>query len=412
MTPFIANVFLSALSTIVITPQVEPDPALIAQLEQERPVAVGKNGADALFALPKVPTVPVLQCQTDSTDCLAKARQNLATYHKEAKQHQKAWQKQEKAIAALLQYGHFRYLTNLDAPPYGHMISERFRATYRFVDREKEAAMQSVCTDAALGLHFINTAHSQILDGIIGASMIGRDVPLLAEMLAESPAGTRLPAACDEVKVQPAENLSLCPRMYGEWRGMSERLQNALQEEELKKNDEKLYKESGIDPSTHIIAASFRQQTLAYALHKVARACTAEAKAAVARGELPDLSASIEAKAQYLLQPIQRHLHRHRRVGLHPLPSAPAQRQPLPYRAGLPTPPHGSPTGRLSHRKQYPDLHPLPDTQKRRRDANRHPAAARQSAEQHGNGAINAGTKNHEKRLAPNLKNTIMRAFT
>jgi len=87
--------------------------------------------------------------------------------------------------------------------------------------------------------------------------------------------------------------------MYGEWRGMSERLQNALQEEELKKNDEKLYKESGIDPSTHIIAASFRQQTLAYALHKVARACTAEAKAAVARGELPDLSASIEAKAQY-----------------------------------------------------------------------------------------------------------------
>ena len=297
MTPFIANVFLSALSTIATTPQVEPDPALIAQLEQERPAAVGKNGADALFALPKVPTVPAFQCQTDSTDCLAKARQNLATYHKEATQHQKAWQKQEKAIAALLQYGH--YLANLDAPPYGHMISERFRATYRFVDGEKEAAMQSVCTDAALGLHFINTAHSQILDGIIGASMIGRDVPLLAEMLAESPADTRLPAACDKVKVQPAENLSLCPRMYGEWRGMSERLQNALQAEELKKNDEKLYKESGIDPSTHIIAASFRQQTLAYALHKVARACTAEAKAAVARGELPDLSASIEAKAQY-----------------------------------------------------------------------------------------------------------------
>ena len=108
------------------------------------------------------------------------------------------------------------------------MISERFRATYRFVDGEKEAAMQSVCTDAALGLHFINTAHSQILDGIIGASMIGRDVPLLAEMLAESPAGTRLLAACDEVKVQPAENLSLCPRMYDEWRGMSEWLQNVL----------------------------------------------------------------------------------------------------------------------------------------------------------------------------------------
>ena len=54
MTPFIANVLLSALSTIATTPQVEPDPALIAQLEQERPAAVGKNGADALFALPKI----------------------------------------------------------------------------------------------------------------------------------------------------------------------------------------------------------------------------------------------------------------------------------------------------------------------------------------------------------------------
>ena len=300
MTPFIANVFLSALSTIATTPQVEPDPALIAQLEQARPAAVGKNGADALYAIPQAPAGELtLFCNYDQADCLDAARENLAAYRAAAQQHQNAWQKQEKAIAALLQYGHFRYLANLDAPPYGRMISERFRATYRFVDGEKEAAMQSVCTDAALGLHFINTAHSQILDGIIGASMIGRDVPLLAEMLAESPADTRLPAACDEVKVQPAENLSLCPRMYGEWRGMSERLQNALQAEELKKNDEKLYKESGIDPKTHIIAASFRQQTLAYALHKVARACTAEAKAAVARGELPDLSASIEAKAQY-----------------------------------------------------------------------------------------------------------------
>ena len=301
MTPFIANVLLSALSTIATTPQVEPDPALIAQLEQERPVAVGKNGADALFALPKVPTVPVLQCQTDSTDCLAKARQNLATYHKEAKQHQKAWQKQEKAIAALLQYDHFRYPASLygKAPPYSQISKQSIRAAYRFIEGEKKAAMQSVCTHATLGLHLINTAQNQMLDSDFGATTVIRNTALLAEMLAESPAGTRLPAACDEVKVQPAENLSLCPRMYGEWRGMSERLQNALQEEELKKNDEKLYKESGIDPSTHIIAASFRQQTLAYALHKVARACTAEAKAAVARGELPDLSASIEAKAQY-----------------------------------------------------------------------------------------------------------------
>ena len=299
MTPFIANVLLSALSTIATTPQVEPDPALIAQLEQERPVAVGKNGADALFALPKVPTVPAFQCQTDSTDCLAKARQNLATYHKEAKQHQKAWQKQENAIAALLQYGHFRYLANLDAPPYGRMISERFRATYRFVDGEKEAAMQSVCTDAALGLHFINTAHSQILDGIIGASMISRDVPLLAEMLAESPAGTRLPAACDEVKVQPAENLSLCPRMYGEWHIISEVLQKDMQEGLTKMpfTDEQ-YRELGVNFFPNTMLTSLFNQAEAYALQEFSRSCSAENRAAVARGELPNLAPDPNIRAK------------------------------------------------------------------------------------------------------------------
>ena len=44
------GVYVSALGTILGTPQVEPDPALIAQLEQERPAAVGKNGADALYS--------------------------------------------------------------------------------------------------------------------------------------------------------------------------------------------------------------------------------------------------------------------------------------------------------------------------------------------------------------------------
>ena len=82
MTPFIANVLLSALSTIATTPQVEPDPALIAQLEQERPVAVGKNGAVALFALPKAPTEALtMPCNADSNQCLNAARENLSLIH-------------------------------------------------------------------------------------------------------------------------------------------------------------------------------------------------------------------------------------------------------------------------------------------------------------------------------------------
>ena len=108
MTPFIANVLLSALSTIATTPQDEPDPALIARLEQERPVAVGKNGADALYAIPQAPAGELtLFCNYDQADCLDAARENRAA----AQQHKNAWQVQEKAIAALRQYNHFRYTT-------------------------------------------------------------------------------------------------------------------------------------------------------------------------------------------------------------------------------------------------------------------------------------------------------------
>ena len=85
MTPvqYLFSVYVSTLGTILGTPQVELDPALIAQLEQARPPAVGKNGADALFALPEAPTTGLKLCNmTDQGSCLKVARENLATYQK------------------------------------------------------------------------------------------------------------------------------------------------------------------------------------------------------------------------------------------------------------------------------------------------------------------------------------------
>ena len=305
MTPYeyIINIMLATLNAIVSTPQVEPDPALIAQLEQERPAAVGKNGADALFALPKAPTEALtMPCNADSNQCLNAARKNLAAYRKEAKQHQKAWQKQEKAIAALLQYDHFRYPASLNskAPPYSQISKQSIRAAYRFIEGEKKAAMQSVCTHAALGLHLINTAQNQVLDSDFGATTVIRNTALLAEMLAESPADTPLPAACDEVKVQPAENLSLCPRMYSEWHIISEVLQKDMQEGLTKMpfTDEQ-YRELGVNFFPNTMLTSLFNQAEAYALQEFSRSCSAENRAAVARGELPDLNPDPNARAQY-----------------------------------------------------------------------------------------------------------------
>jgi len=302
MTPFIANVFLSALSTIATTPQVEPDPALIAQLEQERPVAVGKNGAVALFALPKAPTEALtMPCNADSNQCLNAARENLAAYRAAAQQHQNAWQVQEKAVAALRQYEHFRYTTTLEGPlpPYNRIFQQRILAAYRFADGEKTAAIESLCTTTAVGLHLLNNDQNGLFPGLIATGLIAANTTMLAEMLAESPAGTRLPAACDEIKVQPAENLSLCPRMYSEWHIISEVLQKDMQEGLTKMpfTDEQ-YRELGVNFFPNTMLTSLFNQAEAYALQEFSRSCSAENRAAVARGELPNLTPDPSLRAQ------------------------------------------------------------------------------------------------------------------
>ena len=302
MTPFIANVLLSALSTIATTPQVEPDPALIAQLEQARPAAVGKNGADALYAIPQAPAGELtLFCNYDQADCLDAARENLAAYRAAAQQHQNAWQVQEKAIAALRQYEHFRYTTTLEGPlpPYNRIFQQRILAAYRFADGEKTAAIESLCTTTAVGLHLLNNDQNGLFPGLIATGLIAANTTMLAEMLAESPAGTRLPAACDEIKVQPAENLSLCPRMYSEWHIISEVLQKDMQEGLTKMpfTDEQ-YRELGVNFFPNTMLTSLFNQAEAYALQEFSRSCSAENRAAVARGELPNLTPDPSLRAQ------------------------------------------------------------------------------------------------------------------
>jgi len=302
VTPFIANVFLSALSTIATTPQVEPDPALIAQLEQARPAAVGKNGADALYAIPQAPAGELtLFCNYDQADCLDAARENLAAYRAAAQQHQNAWQVQEKAIAALRQYEHFRYTTTLEGPlpPYNRIFQQRILAAYRFADGEKTAAIESLCTTTAVGLHLLNNDQNGLFPGLIATGLIAANTTMLAEMLAESPAGTRLPAACDEIKVQPAENLSLCPRMYSEWHIISEVLQKDMQEGLTKMpfTDEQ-YRELGVNFFPNTMLTSLFNQAEAYALQEFSRSCSAENRAAVARGELPNLTPDPSLRAQ------------------------------------------------------------------------------------------------------------------
>ena len=298
------SVYVITLGTILGTPQVEPDPALIAQIEQERPAAVGKNGADALYAIPQAPTGELtLFCNGDQADCLGVARENLAAYRAAAKQHKNAWQVQEKAIAALRQYEHFRYTTTYESPlpPYDRIFRQRILAAYRFADGEKTTAIESLCTTTAVGLHLLNNDQNGLFPGAMAARLIGANTTMLAEMLAESPAGTRLPAICDEIKVQPAENLSLCPHLAGEWEYQSAELDKSLQEihDGLKDMEDEARQNGFTTPAPRKAFISMFKQTQAYIVHESTRFCSVENKAAVARGELPDLNPDPNARAQY-----------------------------------------------------------------------------------------------------------------
>ena len=75
-----AAVFLAVFTY----PNLPPDPALVAQLEQVRSAVSGENGYAALFELPMdaVKDWPenLPQCGRDTPDCLALAREHLAAY--------------------------------------------------------------------------------------------------------------------------------------------------------------------------------------------------------------------------------------------------------------------------------------------------------------------------------------------
>ena len=72
----------AAYLAVLTYPNLPPDPALIAQLEQARPAVSGENGYAALFDLPmnagKDWPKDLPECRRETADCLALAREHLA----------------------------------------------------------------------------------------------------------------------------------------------------------------------------------------------------------------------------------------------------------------------------------------------------------------------------------------------
>ena len=272
----------AAYLAVLAYPNLPPDPALIAQLEQARPVVSGENGYAALFDLPvnagKDWPKDLPECRRETADCLALAREHLATWQNTTPETRAQWQQQGDTINRLRQYDYFRpqpgqYGDNW--PPFRPLVLENTLHAYRFAAGERDAAQHGACRDAKLGLRFIQS-HGLMLQSMVGIALVERNIVLLAQMRAELPPETPLPADCNALQVQPAETLALCPLMYADWLGYSEAMREADAEVATSMKDD-------AEKSFYFIT---ERQMRAQTLYENSRYCAPEILAAIARDEV------------------------------------------------------------------------------------------------------------------------------
>lgn len=207
----------------------------VAVLREARSAPLGENGYEALYALEKVAdTWPeaLPMCKKRQHDCLQQAQTHLkenAPMNDDARQTMLAL---HRAIAALSAYGHFRTpdarysLTEL-LPDYGLPLRHSSFHAYRFAEGDRDGALAAVCADIALGKTFI-ASEDTILQSVVGAEIIARNVILYAHMRAALPRDHALPPVCTAITALDAEQTALCPVLYGEWTALHHDLQAQL----------------------------------------------------------------------------------------------------------------------------------------------------------------------------------------
>lgn len=299
LTMFITESFLvlsfTTFLAISASPGIASDPELVTKLEQARPAVSGKNGYQALFDLPlsKEEWPDALpKCDRYAQDCLAQAQQNLATYRNVLPKMEKIWQQQEAAVEDLRQYDYFlpqpgQYNEKKALPHYATIFMENHLHGYRFAAGEHERALRGACRDANLGLRLLNS-HGPMMQSIVSLKIFQRNITLLAQMHAELPPDTPLPADCETLRPQAAENLALCPFMYSEWLNIDE-LTEKPEWDWTPGNRGKMLGEQ--------FANYWVWQTKSQQRYEMNKYCAPEIIAAVARNEIvmPD----IDAKPRY-----------------------------------------------------------------------------------------------------------------
>ena len=285
---FAFSVFYQSSATVFFAvftyPNLPPDPVLVAQLAQARGAVHGENGYAALFELPMdaVKNWPeeVPRCNDDTVDCLALAREHLGAWQAVTVEIQEQWRQQGDTINRLRRYDYFRPQPGQYGgdswPSFRPLLQENTLHAYRFAAGERDVALQGVCRDASLGLKFMQS-HSMVIQSTAGATLLRRNLTLLAAMRAELPADAALPAACDALQAQPAETFALCPLMYGEWMAYRE---------DTRRDDVKIAADTEASAADKAFYFILMRQVAAQTLYNDSRYCAPEILAAIARDEL------------------------------------------------------------------------------------------------------------------------------
>jgi hypothetical protein len=177
-------------------------------------------------------------CDTQQPGCLAFVRRDLGAVHRTLVRHAG----QLRAARRLREYDGARYgvvatpTQRLPLMAPGRPLVWTALAA-RFARGDHEGALRETCADLAAWRR-LGADNDQLIFALVGTGLVRQDLVLLAEMLAELPADTPLPAACvAAVAPGAASESSLCAAIKTEYRFVASVAEDGFVSEEESGSD-------------------------------------------------------------------------------------------------------------------------------------------------------------------------------
>ncbi|MBO9874918.1 MULTISPECIES: hypothetical protein [Xanthomonas] len=183
---------------------------------RHRPVGVAFRSAASRYPrVPDWPTAGPPRCSWRGDDCIAKVRAARQAYAAALATQAPLLAAMPAASGAAEYRSPFTDSTDLQLPAFSLLQIPLTQHALDFVEGRRDAALQGVCSDAAVARALLGSGDN-LITAIIGASMLRGNARLFADMLAELPPQA-LPAQCTQAFAPlQIDGVSLCRSLRGE----------------------------------------------------------------------------------------------------------------------------------------------------------------------------------------------------